>query len=177
LDSRSPGLSALGAALGELLKQRDETLAVAESSAGGLINAALVAVPGASAFYLGGAIIYTAASRSGLLQLSKEDIAHTRSATEAMARLLARRIRDRLGATWGLAETGAAGPAGNRYGDAPGHACIAVSGPIEAAITVETGSADREANMRAFTQRALALLESSLRRARSRPCAASDPGE
>ncbi len=163
MDRRPPGLSALGAAVGELLRQRRETLAVAESSAGGLINAALVAVPGASAFYLGGAVIYTAASRSGLLQLSKEDVAHTRSATEQMARLLAQRVRERLGATWGLAETGAAGPAGNRYGDAPGHACIALSGPVAAAITVETRSAEREANMWAFTERALVLLESCLR--------------
>ena len=157
--------TALGAAVAELLKDRKETLAVAESSAGGLINAALVAVPGASAYYLGGAVIYTAASRSGLLGISMQDMAHTRSATEAMAQLLARRVRDKLGATWGLAETGAAGPAGNRYGDAPGHACIAVSGPAEAVVTIETGSADREANMWAFTERALGLLKSCLERA------------
>ena len=151
--------------MAELLIRRSETLGIAESSAGGLINAALVAVPGASAFYLGGAVIYTAASRSGFLQLSKEDIAHTRSATEEMAQLLARRVRSKLGATWGLAETGAAGPSGNRYGDAPGHACIAVSGPREAVITVETGQAGREANMWAFTKRALHLLQSCLREA------------
>jgi PncC family amidohydrolase len=147
----------------ELLRRRGETLAVAESSAGGLINAALVAVPGASAYYLGGAIIYTAASREGLLGLSQQDIAHTRSATEPMARLLAGRVREKLGATWGLAETGAAGPAGNRYGDAPGHACIAVHGHVVESLTVETGSADREGNMQAFALRALELLESSLR--------------
>ena len=155
----------IGETAGAMLKERGETLAVAESSAGGLINAALVAVPGASAYYLGGAIIYTAASRSGFLQISKEDMAHTRSATEAMAQLLAKRVREKLGATWGLAETGAAGPSGNRYGDAPGHACIAVSGPVEKVITVETGSADREANMWAFAQRAIELLTSCLRRA------------
>ena len=121
-----------------------------------------MAVPGASAFYLGGAIIYTAASREGLLGISKAEMRDIRSATEPMARLLARRVREKLGATWGLAETGAAGPAGNRYGDAAGHACIAVSGPVERAITVETGRADREENMRVFTQRALALLETCL---------------
>jgi nicotinamide-nucleotide amidase len=155
----------IGETAGAMLKERRETLAIAESSAGGLINAALVAVPGASAYYLGGAIIYTAASRSGFLQISKQDMAHTRSATEAMAQLLAKRVREKLGATWGLAETGAAGPSGNRYGDAPGHACIAVSGPVEEVITVETGSADREANMAVFAQRAIELLTSCLRRA------------
>ena len=153
-----------GAGIGALLAQRGHKLAVAESSAGGVINAALVAVPGASAWYLGGCVIYTAASREGLLGISARDMAGMRSASEPFAQLLARRVRERLGATWGLAETGASGPTGNRYGDAPGHACIAVSGPVEAVLTLETGDADREANMARFAQRALQLLEECLRR-------------
>ena len=157
-------LSALAATVAELLKERKHTLAIAESSAGGLINAALVAVPGASAYYLGGCIIYTVASRSGLLALRKEDTAGMRSASEPYAQLVARRVREKLGATWGLCETGAAGPTGNRYGDAAGHACIAVSGPVEAVITLETRSADREANMWTFARRALELLESCLQK-------------
>ena len=155
-------LTALGAAVGELLKQRAETLAVAESSAGGLINAALVAVPGASAYYLGGAVIYTAASRENLLGIAASQVEGMRSATEPMARLIAGRIREKLGATWGLAETGAAGPAGNRYGDAPGHACIAIAGPRQISITIETGSAEREANMWVFATRAIEALRSLL---------------
>src|SRR5439155_10394801 len=155
-------LSALGSAVGHLLKERRQTLAVAESAAGGLINAALVAVPGASACYLGGGVIYTGASRSALLGITAQDMANLRSAIEPYAKLLAQRVRINLGATWGLSETGASGPTGNRYGDAPGHACIAVSGPVEAAITVETGSSEREANMWAFARRALELLESCL---------------
>ena len=158
-------LAALGAAAGALLKERKQTLAVAESSAGGLINAALVAVPGASGYYLGGCIIYTGAARAALLGITAQDMAAMRSASEPFAKLLAKRARERLGATWGLSETGASGPSGNRYGDAPGHACIAVSGPLEAVITVETGSADREANMWAFAAKAIALLESCLRKA------------
>jgi PncC family amidohydrolase len=162
--ARMDELSALGAAVGALLKERKQTIAVAESSAGGLINAALVAVPGASAFYLGGAIIYTKAGRSSLLGLGAPDMKGLRSASEPYAKLMAHRVREKLGATWGLAETGASGPAGNSYGDAPGHACIAVSGPQGAVVTLETGSADREANMRAFTRRALQLLESCILR-------------
>src|SRR5438034_3407585 len=157
-------LTALGAAVAELLKTRKQTLAVAESSAGGLINAALVAVPGASAYYLGGCIVYTGASRSALLGITAEQMAGMRSASEPYAKLVAWRVREKLGATWGLCETGAAGPSGNRYGDAAGHACLAVSGPVEAVITLETRSADREANMRAFARRALELLEASLRK-------------
>lgn len=158
-------LAELGRAVGALLKERQQTIAAAESSAGGLINATLVAVPGASAFYLGGGVIYTVNARQGLLGLEKQDVAGMRSASEPYAQLLARRVRERLGASWGLSETGASGPTGNRYGDAPGHACIAVSGPMDAVITLETGSADREANMWLFARRALALLEDCVRKA------------
>ena len=156
--------NASGSVVGNLLKERKQTLAIAESSAGGLINAALVAVPGASAWYLGGCIVYAGAGRSALLGITPQDMASLRPASEPFARLLAQRMRERLGATWGLSETGASGPSGNRYGDQPGHACIAVSGPVEAAITVETGSADREANMRTFARRAIELFESCLRK-------------
>jgi nicotinamide-nucleotide amidase len=165
IDSRETDLDwpTLGAAAGALLKERRQTIAVAESSAGGLINASLVAVPGASAFYLGGGVIYTAASRQGVLGITREEMKGLRSASEPFAKLMAARVRANLGADWGLAETGAAGPTGNRYGDAAGHACIAVSGPRDAVITVETGIADRDANMREFARRALELLESCLR--------------
>src|SRR3989454_5681653 len=156
-------LTPLAAALGTLLKDRKETIAVAESSAGGLISAALLAVPGASAYFLGGGVIYTQAARRGLLRVPDEGVKGIRSSTEAYALLKARTIRELLGATWGLAETGASGPTGNRYGDAAGHACIAVSGPVERVITVETGDADRERNMWAFTRAALKLLEDAVR--------------
>jgi PncC family amidohydrolase len=158
-------LAALGSVVGGLIKARGESLAVAESSAGGLINAALVAVPGASAYYLGGCVVYTGAGRSVLLGLTAAEMAGIRAASEPYAKLVAHRVRTNLGATWGLGETGASGPAGNRYGDAPGHACIAVSGPVEAVITLETGSADREANMWTFARAALDLLASCLRKA------------
>jgi PncC family amidohydrolase len=140
------------------LKERRETVAVAESSAGGLISAELLAQPGASAYFLGGAVVYTYVARRLFLDLPDAGLAGIRPATEAYARLLARAVRQRLGATWGLAETGATGPAGNRYGDPAGHVCLALAGPVEAAITLETGEADRLANMRAFAAAALDLL-------------------
>lgn len=155
-------LTQLGGAVGTLLKERKHTVAVSESSAGGLINAALVAVPGASAYYIGGGVVYTVAGREALLRLDRKHVTGMRSASEPYAALLAKSVRANLGATWGLSETGASGPTGNRYGDAPGHACIAVSGPVDAVITVETGSAGREANMWEFARRALELLESCL---------------
>ena len=147
-----------------LLIQRRQTLAVSESSAGGLVSAMLLSVPGASAYFLGGGIIYTGAAREGLLGVTPAMMAGIRSATEEMSRLLARTVRERLGADWGLAETGATGPAGNRYGDAAGHCCLAVDGPHRASRTLETGSADRMANMVTFAGAALALLEEQLAR-------------
>jgi len=156
----------VAAALGALLKERKQTVAVAESSAGGLISAALLAVPGASAYFLGGGVIYTQAARRGLLRVADDAVKGIRSSTEAYAQLKAKTVRELLGATWGLAETGASGPTGNRYGDAAGHACIAVAGPVERVITVETGEADREGNMWAFTQAALKLLEDAVSAAR-----------
>lgn len=159
-------LAARAAPIAEQLKSAGETIGVAESSTAGLLSAVLLAVPGASAYFRGGAVIYTAYARSGLVQITKEDMAGLRPSTEAYALLMARTIRERLGATWGLGETGATGPSGNSYGDAPGHSCIAVVGPVERAITLETGSADREANMWAFTDAALALLRDCLAAAR-----------
>lgn len=156
-------LTPRAAALGALLTTRKETVAVAESSAGGLISAALLAVPGASAYFLGGGVIYTQAARRALLQVPDEAVKGIRSSTEAYAALKARAIRHLLGATWGLAETGASGPTGNRYGDAAGHACIAVAGPAERVITLETGHGDRERNMRVFAAAALDLLDAALK--------------
>jgi nicotinamide-nucleotide amidase len=152
-------LEALAAELGERLKALGQTVAVAESSSGGLISAALLSVPGASKYYLGGAVVYTGKARMVLMDLPREAVAGMRSASEPYALLLARTARERFGTTWGLSETGAAGPSGNGYGDAPGHTCIAVSGPVEAALTVETGEADRMGNMVAFSAAALEMLK------------------
>jgi len=148
----------LAAKVGERLKERKETLAIAESSSGGLLSAVLLAVPGASAYFLGGAVVYTAKARVLLMDLPRMSVAGMRSASEPYAMLLARTGRERFAATWGLGETGAAGPTGNPYGDAAGHSCIALCGPVERSLTVETGRADRVDNMRAFTEAALNLL-------------------
>ncbi len=151
-------LNLQAAAVGDALKRRKETVAVAESSSGGLVSAALLSVAGASAYYLGGGVIYTGKARMSLLDLPREAVAGMRSASEPYAMLLARTVRERFGATWGVSETGAAGPNGNGYGDASGHSCIAISGPVEFVMTLETGSDDRVANMEAFAAGVLDLL-------------------
>lgn len=154
-----PTLVSMAETIGALLKERNQTVAVSESSTGGLISAALLAVPGASAYFVGGGVIYTHKARDVLLEARLEDHPGMRPSTEAYALLSATAIRERLGATWGLGETGATGTSGNRYGDAPGHSCIAVSGPRTRSITLETGQPEREANMWRFAREALQLLE------------------
>lgn len=155
-------LAPIAASAAALLVQSRQTVAVSESSAGGLISAALLAIPGASAYFQGGGVIYTQNARRALLGIGDDSVKGIRSSTEAYALLGARAVREKLATTWGLAETGASGPTGNRYGDAAGHACIAVAGPVERVITIETASADREANMWVFTRAALDLLKSCL---------------
>jgi nicotinamide-nucleotide amidase len=146
------------------LIERRQTIAVAESSTGGLISASLLAVPGASAYFLGSAVVYTRDARRILMDIPDEAMKGIRSASEAYATLLASQIRRRFSADWGLSETGATGPAGNRYGDAAGHSCMAVAGFEPSAITLETGSADRLANMHVFAATALNLLLQKLSR-------------
>lgn len=156
-------LDAIAARVAALLLARKKTIAVAESSSGGLIAAALLAVPGASAYFLGGAVVYTARARAGLVNITREEMEGLRSSSEPYARLLADRARTLLRADWGLAETGAAGPTGNTYGDAAGHTCVAISGATNQSRTLETGSADRAVNMLSFAIAALSLLEVALR--------------
>ena len=155
-------LNARAERIAVLLKERRETIAVAESSTGGLISAALLGVGGASSYFLGGAVIYTQTARRALLDIQDAAMTGMRASTEAYALLLARTARTRHASSWAVAETGATGPTGNRYGDAAGHSCIAVVGPSERAITLKTGSGDRRANMVAFAAAALGLLEDTL---------------
>ena len=148
------------------LKARGETISVAESSTAGMVSAALLAVPGASAYFIGGAVVYTRASRTELLRVTEEEFAAMTGitpSTEPYALLFARKIMERLGTTWSVGETGTAGPTGSRYGHAAGHSCVAVIGPKgHRSLTVETGKDDRVDNMRAFSIAALDLLEQCL---------------
>jgi nicotinamide-nucleotide amidase len=165
-------LFALGQRVGDKLATRGETVAVAESSAGGLISAALLARPGASAYYFGGAVLYTRRSRRLLTTLTSDDTVGLRSSSPPWAKLLAQHQRSRFKATWGLAESGAAGPSGNAYGDPAGHTCMAVAGPVTMDNLLRTDDADRARNMLRFALAALTLLEQALDAA---PSVAADP--
>ncbi|HTE95138.1 MAG TPA: CinA family protein [Bradyrhizobium sp.] len=157
-------LVALAEQIAAKLIERRQTIAVAESSTGGLISASLLAVPGASAYFLGGAVVYTRDARRILMDIPDEAMKGIRSASEPYAKLLASQMRKRFATDWGLSETGATGPTGNRYGDAAGHSCIGIAGLEPSAMTLETGSADRLANMHVFASTALNFLLQNLSR-------------
>ena len=162
-----PPLHTLAHDVAALLKARRETVAVAESSAGGLVSAALLAVPGASAYFLGGAVVYSRRAGKALMGLTAADMEGMRAETEPYARMMAARVRDMHRATWGLCESGAAGPSGSPYGDAPGHVCVAVAGGPEGGIvhsrTLATGLSDRPANMDLFARELLRQFDQRLR--------------
>ena len=148
----------LGGKIGARLKARKETIVVAESSTAGLVSAALLAVPGASAYFIGGGAFYTRKSFLALRETHEQMFAGKRGCTEAWALMLARTFRERCSATWAIGESGAAGPAGNRYGDPSGVSWVVVVGPQERTLKIETGSSDRVANMRTFSAAALRLF-------------------
>ena len=142
----------------DLLVESNQTIGIAESSSGGFISAHLLAIPGASKYFMGGSVIYTRVAQRNLLGVNDEEMEGLRASTEQYASLNAKTIRKLLGTTWGLSETGATGPTGNRYGDSAGHSCIGVSGPLSRTKTVETGKEQREENMISFTRASLGFL-------------------
>jgi nicotinamide-nucleotide amidase len=144
------------------LKKLAQSVAVAESSTGGLISASLLAVPGASAYFRGGSVIYTLESRKALLGLSRADVEGLEPLTEAMVMRFAQKARTQLDTTWGIAELGVAGPTGARYGHPPGISVIGIDGPNPLSLRIETGSDNRESNMQTFTEQALQLLDKAL---------------
>ncbi len=159
----NPDLASLAQSAADLLKAGNQTVAVAESSTAGLISACLLAVPGASAYFKGGSVVYTLEARKELLRIRREDVAGMEPLTEAMVLAFARRAREQLDAVWGVAELGVAGPTGARYGHPPGISVIGIAGPDERSLLLETGDNNRERNMWAFTEAALNLLSDALR--------------
>ena len=155
-------LAVIASRVGAVLRARGETVAVTESSAGGLVSAALLAIPGASAYFLGGAVVYSRRAGKGLLGLTADDMVGIRGETEPYAQLVAGKARDIHRATWGISESGAAGPVGSPYGDPAGRVCLAVVGASVALQTVMTGATDRATNMDLFARHLLALFEQTL---------------
>lgn len=162
ITSDLPSRSVLATRIGATLRERGQTVAVAESAAGGLVSAALLAIPGASAFFVGGTVVYSRPAGKSLLGLTASDMVGMRAETEPYAVLVAGKIRQCLQTSWGIGESGAAGPTGSRYGDAPGHVCVAVVGDAAVSRTIENASADRPQNMDVFARQLLQLFDEVL---------------
>jgi PncC family amidohydrolase len=158
----SNSLISISQPVADLLRAHEQTVTVAESSTGGLISAALLAVPGASNYFVAGSVVYTMRSRKRLLGISREDIDGLEPLTEPMAARFAAHAREQMSTTWGVCELGAAGPSGTRYGHPPGISVIGIDGPICRTVSIETGSSDREANMWAFTEKVFQVFEQVL---------------
>jgi PncC family amidohydrolase len=155
-------LSELAARIGARLKERNESVSVAEGSCGGLVSAALVAVPGASGFFVSGAVLYTRPAFADFLRDDPGALKGLKGSTEPFSLAVARLAREKFGSTWAIGESGATGPSGNRYGDGAGHAALAVAGHVEKTRILETGLDDRQENMWLFAAAALELLEQAL---------------
>jgi PncC family amidohydrolase len=151
-------LTALAETVAHQLRQRKETIAVAESSCGGLISASLLSIAGASAYYVGGTVTYTRIANQALLADAIAVPDGLRGETEEFALYLAHAAAAKLETTWAIGESGAAGPTGSRYGDPAGHVWVAVTGAADATRHLVTGSEDRSRNMVAFAAAALGLL-------------------
>ena len=158
---------ALAQEIASMLTERGETVAVAESTTGGLVSAALLWVAGASRYYRGGGVLYTLDSRIALVGVPAELYANYQGTTAEMLATLAEAMRVRLSATWAIAESGLAGPTAGRSGVTPGRTTIAVAGPRAGATRIETGLADRGDNMTAFTSHTLRFFRDTLLEAAS----------
>lgn len=148
-----PAVAALAA-----LARRQESLATAESLTGGLIGAHLTAVPGASASYRGGLVTYATDLKQSLADVTPETLATHGPVSAATAVEMAAGVRRRLGADWGLAVTGVAGP-DPQDGHPVGQVFVAVRGPRTQHAVVELRlGGDRESIRRATVERALRAL-------------------
>jgi nicotinamide-nucleotide amidase len=155
-------LTALAESAARQLRDRRETIAVAESSCGGLVSASLLSIPGASAYYVGGTVTYTRVANQAFLAGAVAVPPGLKAETEDFALYLAHAAAAKLRTTWAIGESGAAGPAGSPYGDPAGHVWVAVTGAVDSTRHLLTGSEDRSGNMVAFAAAALALLDECL---------------
>lgn len=153
---------ALAMEISSLLTPRVQTVAVAESTTGGLVSAALLWVPGASRYYAGGGVTYTLNSRTALAGVPAEAYANYQGTTPEMLLQLAEAMRERLGAIWCVAESGLAGPTGGRTRRPPGRTTVAIAGPDSNTEVLETGIDDREENMVLFATFALQRFRDTL---------------
>jgi PncC family amidohydrolase len=144
-----------------LLHEKNETISIAETAAGGLISSSILSAPGASKIYKGGLTLYTLPSRIAYAGWSQETIANYRGPTTDIVSGLAKHVRKDLESTYTIAESGTAGPTGGSTPNRkPGYVALAVDcdkGTYTRELNTGLGT-DRVANMKRFAVEALTLL-------------------
>jgi len=154
----------LAAVLGARLRERRQTLAVAEGCTGGLLGQVISSVTGASDYFLGGAVTYSDALRQAWAKVNPEALERHGAVSEEVARQMAAGIRETTGATWGLSITGYAGPSAGTPRDEIGTVYCGLAGP-EGAPAVEKSlfAGDRDRIRRFAAHAAMDLLRRTLR--------------
>lgn len=155
--------SAMGALkqLAASLTRAGESVAIAETSAGGLIAAELLAQSGASKFFRGGVVVYSKHSKQAVLGLDPDSSQPT--STEPHALELAAAVREKLGSDWGVGETGVAGPSANSRGIAPGVCAIGVVGPDGVSVSTTLWPSDDLSAADAYGQPAAVPRDQAMR--------------
>ncbi|MFO7535568.1 MAG: CinA family protein [Kiritimatiellia bacterium] len=147
---------------GRRLRDRGETVAVAESCTGGMLGARVTAVSGSSAWFLGGVIVYSNVAKIRLLGVSSRLLAARGAVSEETAKAMARGVRRLFGATYGMAITGIAGPGGSVPGKPAGTVCLAVAGPRGSTVVRRRFPGGRGEVRRAACQKAIEMLDERL---------------
>jgi nicotinamide-nucleotide amidase len=150
------GLDAAVTRLVGLLKDRRVTLATAESLTGGMVGAALTDVPGVSAVYRGGVVVYATDLKATLAGVPDDLLAAVGPVHPDTAAALASGVRERLGADYGLATTGVAGP-DPQAGIEAGTVYVAAAGPTAVQVRKLRLTGDRTAVRRGSVQAVLEL--------------------
>ncbi len=153
-----------------ILTAAHETLSVAESSAGGLISACLLSIPGASSFFVGSSVLYSYRIREEIVGMGKEEHRIYGGSTPELILEVALRFRERIGTDWVIGEGGAAGPSKSPYGHNAGYTALAIAGPISRAKSIETGRSDRIENMAEFSTALLSFFLDVLKERESAKC-------
>jgi len=157
------GAITLSEAVGQRLKERGETVSVAESCTGGLLGGAITDIPGSSTWFPGGVISYANQVKVDQVGVRQETLEAVGAVSEDVARQMAEGIRQRMGTTWGIGITGVAGPGGGSEDKPVGTVWIGLSGPKGTrAVRFQFGE-ERRSNRERSVGAALGMLWGDLR--------------
>ena len=164
------GDASLESATGALLERCGATVAAAESCTGGNIAHRFTSLPGASAYFRGGVVAYSNEVKTALLGVDPADLERYGAVSRPVAEQMAQGVRRATGATYGIATTGIAGPAGGTPDKPVGTVWMALAGPEGVCSVRKVFGSLREQNIQRASSHAIDLL-------RRRLCGASDDGD